>query len=333
MVVLVVISLFVLTACGRDSLTSVQAEKEPMVIKLATSTPLMTSQTKGAFKFKELVEEKTNGEVLVDIYPTSQLGSLREQVEATQMGTIEMSISLISTLSTFDENLKVFEYPYLWPTNEGSLWKAVDGEVESKALESLSNNGLTGLGFWAGGYKAITSNNEPVLSPENLDGVNVRVIPSQTLLKQYKSWGGNPVPIDFSELYSALQQGTVDAQENPLETIYTQKYYEVQKYLTLSNHGYQFYIFTVNQNWFDQLPSNIQNVLKEAENEAGEYAVELNIKQNKEYLQELKKTNIEVFELTDEQKQTFIETSTPLHDELSDNKEKKELLELIRSQL
>jgi C4-dicarboxylate-binding protein DctP len=326
-------SLFMLTACGRDSPTSVSAEKEPMVIKLSTSTPLMTSQTKGAIKFKELVEEKTNGEVLVDIYPTSQLGSLREQVEATQMGTIQMSISLISTLSTFDENLKVFEYPYLWPTNEDSLWKAIHGEVEEKALESLSKNELTGLGFWAGGFKAITSNVEPVLSPENLEGVNVRVIPSQTLLKQYKSWGGNPVPIDFSELYSALQQGTVDAQENPLETIYTQKYYEVQKYLTLSNHGYQFYIFTVNQDWFDQLPSDIQNVLKEAENEAGEYAIKLNREQNQEYLQELKKTNIKVFELTDEQKEKFIETSTPLQDELSDNEEKKELLELIRSQL
>src|SRR5699024_4517881 len=227
----------------------------------------------GAYKFKEILEERSNGQIEVQVFTNLQLGSLREQTEAAQLGAIEMSLSLVSTLTSFVDDLKVLEYPFLWPEDEDKRWQVVDGGIGEQVSQLLNDGtGFEGLGLWAGGYKVITNKGDPILSLDDFIGSKVRVIPSEVLIETYESWGADPLPVDFAEVYNALQLGTVDAQENPLETTFTQRYYEVQDELTILNHGYQFHIMLANEEWFDSLKPEIQQLIKDADDEARKYA-------------------------------------------------------------
>lgn len=335
--------LLVVTACNSSSETGTDTDSEQvsasnteegtgkyeeMSIRLATSTPDDHSISQGAYKFKEIVEEKSGGQIKVEVYSNAQLGSLREQTEAAQLGTIEMSLSLVSTVSSFVEDMEVLEYPYLWP-DEDTLWQVMDGETGNIIAGTAEQAGFKGLGFWAGGFKVMTNKDNPILSPDDLRGVDVRVIPSRTLQTMFTAWGANPVPIDFTELYNALQQGTVDAQENPVETIYTQKYHEVQDHLTMTNHGYQYHIMLANLGWWDGLSNEVQQLLLEAEEEAKLYARDINMNQVEERLIELEELGLEIHELSPESYQSFVDLSLPLHEELANTTGKEELLQSI----
>lgn len=228
--------------------------------------PTGSSVHEGALRFKELVEQNSNGQLSVQIFPSQQLGAMREQAESVQFGSAEMTIQPISVLTLFVPDLQIISFPYLWPS-EDVMWEVLDGEAGQALLSTAENQGFKGLGVWAQGFKAMTANKK-IESPEDLKGVKMRVIPSDLLINQYKAWGANPTPIDFAELYNALQQKVVDGQENPLETIYLNKYYEVQDYLTIAEHGYLAYMFTVNKDWFDGLSPELQEVVIHAEKEA-----------------------------------------------------------------
>jgi len=283
----------------------------------------------GMLKFKELVEEKSNGQIKVEVYPNLQLGSLREQVEATQMGTIEMTVTLASVISSFDADLEVLQYPYLLPSNEDELWRIMDSEVGRTIADSLEDDGFKAFSWWASGYKTLTAN-KPLLSPDDLKGIKMRVVPSNILIEQFKAWGANPIPIDFAELYTALQQGTVEAQENPIDTIYTTKVYEVQKHLSHLNHAYQLTIVLANKNWFDSLQPEAQNIIIEAEREANEYERELNKEKNADYMQKLIDAGMTIHELTDDQIQAFKDIAVQLHDKLAQTDGQKKFVQLIR---
>lgn len=305
-----------------------------MKVRLAGSTSESSSQTQGAYKFKEIVEEKTGGKVEVQVYPNLQLGSLREQTEMAQMGSVELSLSLVSTLSTFDENLKVLEFPYLWPTDETKLWKVADGKAGEVALKSLESKGFHAFGIWAGGFKALTTGKKgPILSPADLNGMKFRVIPSPTLIEQYKAWGANPTPVDFAELYKALQSNVVDGQENPIETIATQNHHEVQQNLMIMNHGYQFHMLVANKNWFDGLSPELKQIMTEAEKEARLFARDYNSQKEIEYLNALKEKGMVEHRLTPEQIKPFVDLSLPLQDKLSTTDSMKQLLKTIRDEV
>lgn len=310
------------------------AEFPAMKIRLAGTTSESSSQIQGAYKFKELVEKKTGGKVEVQVYPNLQLGSLREQTEMAQLGSVELSLSLVSTLSTFDENLKVLEFPYLWPTDEAKLWKVADGKAGEEAMKSLESHGFHAFGIWAGGFKALTTGKKgPIMSPEDMNGMKFRVIPSPTLIEQYKTWGANPTPVDFAELYTALQSNVVDGQENPLETIATQNHHEVQKNLMIMNHGYQFHMLVANKKWFDGLSPELKQVLNEAEKEARLFARDYNTKKEAEHLNGLKEKGMVEYRLTPEQIKPFVDLSLPLQDKLSTTDSMKQLLKTIRDEV
>jgi C4-dicarboxylate-binding protein DctP len=332
-----------LLACGSGSKgtetmtssgTSTTGTEFPaMTIKLAGATADTSSQTVGAMKFRDIVKEKTGGKVEVQVFPNLQLGSLREQTEMAQFGSVELSMSLVSTLSTFDENLKVMEFPFLWPTDEAKLWKVADGKAGEQALKSLESKGFHAFGIWAGGYKALTTGEKgPIMSPSDLKGMKFRVIPSPTLIEQYKTWGANPTPVDFAELYTALQSKVVDGQENPLETIATQNHHEVQKNLMIMNHGYQFHMLVANKQWFDGLTPELKQVLTDAEKEARLFARDYNQKKDSEYLKLLKDKGMAEYRLTSEQIKPFADLSVPLQDKLSTTDSMKQLLKTIRDE-
>jgi C4-dicarboxylate-binding protein DctP len=339
MVIAIVLVMLILAGCnGKTSSSSENGSKETgikeMTIKLAGMTPPGHPLTEGAEKFKEIVEEKTDGKVKIEYYPNLQLGSIREQTEQVQLGTIHMTQTLLSTVTSFNaEALQVFEYPFLWPTDEDKIWNVLAGDVGKTALTELENSQFKGFGFWAGGFKSMTSTNKPILSPDDLNGMKMRVIPSEILIKTFETFGANPVPIEFAELYNALQQGVVDAQENPLETINSNKLYEVQDHLTVTDHGYQFYMIVSNLNWFNSLSPELQKILIEAEEEARVFARNLTQEMAEKRLVEFSELGLEVHKLSDTDREKFVKLSKPLHKEFSNNDKKKELLAKVYKEL
>ncbi|QQK74703.1 TRAP transporter substrate-binding protein [Salicibibacter cibarius] len=323
--------IILLSACNEEASTT---DENKMTITLVGSTPEDHAITLGAEKFKEIIEERSNGQIEVDYYPNLQLGSLREQVEANQMGTIDMSVSLLSTISPFVDEYEVLEYFFLWPEEEELIWEVLDEEPGREILSKLRQEGFEGLGFWAGGYKAVTSNDIPVLNMESFGGMSLRVAPSRTLITTFDQYGAVPTPVDFGELYTALQQGTVDAQENPMDTINTMNLYEVQDHLTLLNHGYQFHVMTANQEWFNSLSLETQELIQDAEKEARLYARDLNEEQTQSYIDQIEEdADIEVHELDEQARKEFTEMTEPLHEELSDTERKMEILNIINEAL
>lgn len=337
---LTLILILFLTGCGNSSTTTgagnenTGSQAESLTIKLAGMTPTGHPLTVGAEKFKELVEEKSEGKIKVELYPNLQLGAIREQTEQVQLGTIHMTQTLLSTVTSFNaETLQVFEYPFLWPNNEDKIWEVLSGEAGTKALDHLEAVKFKGFGFWAGGFKSMTSKGDPILTPSDLSGKNMRVIPSEILIKTYETYGANPVPIEFAELYNALQQGVVDAQENPLETISSNKLYEVQDHLSITEHGYQFYMIVANLDWFNGLSPEFQQIIMESEEESRIYARDLTQEMSDTRIKEFPELGLEVHTLSEEQRNEFVELSLPLHEEFSNTPEKKELLEIIYKEL
>ncbi|MET3506646.1 TRAP transporter substrate-binding protein [Halalkalibacter oceani] len=330
----------ILSACGTNNEeVTTEGETPPsqdssgeMVIQLATVEPDGHTVTEGAYKFKELLEEKSEGTITVEVFPNQQLGSMREQTEMTQMGSIQMSIAPVSTVGSFVEELQILELPFLF-TEEDTMWDVLNNEPGQQLLDTMASADLKGLGLWAGGFKQMTSNIEPIKSPENLKNLNIRVIPSDSLIAQYEAWEANPTPIDFAELYTSLQQGVVDAQENPLITILKQKYYEVQNYLTLTNHAYQFHVMMANDQWFTNLDSDIQELILEAEKEAREFSTQMNQDLNESNLQELIDSGMEVNTLDDEGIQEFQTKSLPLYERAIDTEQKETILTSIQEAL
>lgn len=301
------------------------AEPE-FVFKFSHNQPIDSPEHTGAQAFKERVEKESNGRVKVEVYPASQLGSLREQVEGTQMGSIHMTMQPAAVITPFVDDVKVVDFPYLWPKDEKAGYEVLDGELGKELLTKLQEKGFEGLGYWPGGFKLFTTSNKEIHLPADFAGLKIRVMESPLLIEQYKTWGANPVPLPYAELYNSLQQGVVDGQENPLQTIYLNKFYEVQKNVIQSYHGTMTYITMANKAWFDGLPEDVQKIVRDAEESARNVAREDLAKRNADYVTKIKETGVNFYELTDEEIAAFKEASKPIHDKMYDKPEQKDYL-------
>ncbi|MEW9124194.1 MAG: TRAP transporter substrate-binding protein [Thermotaleaceae bacterium] len=326
----------ILGGCGAKEIPAAQApeakELPSITVKLSHNQPENSSEHAGAVAFKEKLEALSDGKIKVDIFPALQLGSMREQAEAVQMGSHEITLQPISVLTPFVEELQIVDFPFLWPSTE-QMWDILDGEAGDKLLAKTEAKGFKSLGFWGSGFKNFTTRGKEIHMPADFAGVKMRVMPSPLLLAQYKAWGANAVPIEYAELYNALQQKIVDGQENPISTIAMNKFYEVQDNMILSNHGYLAYVFVTNKGWFDGLPEEYKEMVIEAEKEARNVQRKTLEEKEKQFLEEIKQSNINVYELTAEERAAFVEASKPVHEEFANSPEKKEILELIYSKI
>lgn len=332
-------TMLLLGACGSDDGSSSNAggsgngnsdssNFEEMTITFSHNQPEESPEHTGAVAFKDYVEENTDGSVTVDLYPASQMGSLREQVEGTQIGEIDITMQPSAVVSPFVDDVKVIDLPYLWPENNEDKYEVLDSEVGDELLGTLEEGGFTGMGYWPGGFKLFTTSGTEIHEPSDFEGLTMRTMEAPALLEQYDSWGGNAEPVPYAEVYNALQQGVVDGQENPLQTIYLNNYQEVQDYIIESNHGTMTYLLMANQGWFEGLDENLQNVLTEAEAEGVEAARGDLADKEGEYREELQNTDgVEYYELTDEEKEVFREESRSIHDEVYSEDDQQELLE------
>lgn len=283
-------------------------------IKLAHGMMVNTPQHKGALEFKRLVEEKTGGKVEVIIKPAGQLGSDVEIAEMLQTDSIDAAIIPTAKLSGFYAPLQILDLPFLFPSKEVT-YKVLDNvEFMDMLFKPMRDLGFTGINFWESGFKQFTANSE-IKKPDDLKGLKIRVMESPLLIAQYKAFGANPVSIDFSETYNSLQQGAADGQENPLNSIVNMKFYEVQKNMTISNHGYLAYALMFSNGAWDKLPEDIQKQIKEAAAEAVTKEREINAEMELEYVKTIKDSGTAVYELTPEEMEAFAKVVQPVHEQ------------------
>ncbi len=282
----------------------------------------------GFMKFEEEVEKNSNGRIDVQIYPNSELGSERAMYEACQMGTLEVAYGTSSVLANFYEPLIVLDLPFLF-SDVNAARKAMNGELGAKATEGIESTGMYVLGFMENGIRHTTNSKRPINTPEDFNGIKIRTMENEIHMSAFSKMGASPTPMAFTELFTALQQKTVDGQENPLYLIVSSRFYEVQNYLSLTGHVYTTGIATVNKNFWDSLPEDLQKVVNDAfaEGQKVEYAA--CDEQNVTALETLKE-KLEVNEITPENRQLFIDACAPTYDEV-EAKVGKELMDVVRA--
>jgi C4-dicarboxylate-binding protein DctP len=260
----------------------------PIVIKFSHVVASDTPKGKAADKFKELAEKYTNGKVKVEVYPNSTLYKDKEELEAMQLGAVQMLAPSNSKFGPIGiKEFEVFDLPYILPNIE-ALRKVTGGPIGKRLLGLLDAKGMTGLAYWDNGFKEMTAN-KPLHVPADYKGLKFRIQSSKVLEAQFRALGATPQVMAFSEVYQALQTGVVDGQENTASNIYTQKMHEVQKYMTMTDHGYIGYVVVVNKKFWDELPADIRGQLTKAMDEATEFGNTKSQQENADALAEIKK--------------------------------------------
>lgn len=268
--------------------TAAQAQ-QPIVLKFSHVVTDDTPKGKGALKFKELAEAKTKGRVKVEVYPNSQLYKDREELEALQLGAVQMLAPSVSKFGPLGvRKFEVFDLPYMF-SDEKSLERVVEGPVGTGLFKLLEPKGISGLAYWFNGFKEFTAN-KPLRKLDDFKGMKIRIQSSKVIEGEIKALGAIPQVMAFSEVYQALQTGVVDGTENPPSNLYTQKMFEVQKYVTLSNHGYLGYAVIVNKKFWESLPADIRTILEGAMKDATKFANDVAKKDNDEALAGVKKS-------------------------------------------
>jgi C4-dicarboxylate-binding protein DctP len=311
------------TATALAPLSAAAAE---VTWKFAHENQETVPAAQAAHRLADEVKRKTGGRFEIQVFPAGQLGKEQQLVEQTQLGTVQMAFTPTAPLTNFVPTVQLLDLPFIFPSPQAA-YAVLDGPIGTEILGALDKRGLKGLAFWESGFKQMSSSVRPIRGPEDLRGVKVRTMQSPLLIAQYKAWGANPVPISFSETYNALQQGVADAQENPLVSIDSMKFYEVQKYLTITNHGYIGFIVMANQAAFDKLSPEFRTALLEASKDARDWERDESKRVNDALLAKMK-TKMQVLDLSPEGREKFIGQSRKLHSQIA-NPETRALLDRV----
>lgn len=308
LVLLVVMSL-VVVGCGQDKASdktsgSDESKAKVYTCKIGTDEPEGTPKHEAQMMFADRVAELTNNEVQVTIYPGNQLGSSREMIEAAQIGSIQGVAVPTSTVTGFEPKMSIFDLPFLFPSREVG-YKVIESEVGDAVLATLDKHGLVATSFYGTGWKQLTGNFK-IEGPESFKGKKIRVMENPILIAQFQALGASAIPINFGELYNALQQNVVDGQENPIVTCHEMKFYEVQDYMAISDHAYLPNIFAFNKDWFYSLPEKHQEALRVAGKEMDKWLRdEVKQREFEEFLPVMKDFGIQVTEFNEETRAEF----------------------------
>jgi C4-dicarboxylate-binding protein DctP len=291
--------------------------QSPIVIKFSHVVASDTPKGKAADKFKELAEKYTNGKVKVEVYPNSTLYKDKEELEALQLGAVQMLAPSNSKFGPIGiKEFEVFDLPYILPDLK-TLRKVTDGALGNRLLKLLDSKGMTGLAYWDNGFKQMSANKK-LVAPADYKGLKFRIQSSKVLEAQFRTLGAIPQVMAFSDVYQALQTGVVDGQENTWSNIYTQKMHEVQKYITTTNHGYIGYVVVVNKKFWDGLPADIRDELSKAMTEATAFGNSQSARENDDALEAIKKTGkSEIITLTPEQDEAMRKAMMPVYKEVA----------------
>ncbi len=299
------------------ALPAAQAQA-PIVIKFSHVVAPDTPKGKGAERFKQLAEERSKGRVKVEIYPNSQLYKDKEELEALQLGSVQM---LAPSLAKFGplgvKEFEVFDLPFIF--KDTAAFRAVtDGPVGQGLFRKLEPKGILGLAYWDNGFD-IMSANRPLHHVADFKGLKMRIQSSKVLDATFRSLGAIPQVMAFSELYQGLQSGVVDGTENTPSNVYTQKVFEVQKHITVSNHGHIAYAVVVNQKFWTGLPADIRQTLEGAMRDATTYANAIAATENADAMEKIRASGKSlVYTLTPEETAEWRKATFVVHKEMED---------------
>ena len=293
--------------------TAAAFAQQPIVIKFSHVVTSDTPKGKGALKFKELAEKYTSFKVKVEVYPNSTLYKDKEEMDALQLGSVQMLAPSTAKFRPIGvPEFEAMDLPYVFP-DEATYYKVVNGPVGKSLLKKLEAKGITGLAYWDNGFHMVSAN-RPLLTPSDFQGLKIRISGSKVADQYFRHMGALPQIMAFSEVYQALQTGVVDGCENTASNYYTQKFYEVQKDITVSYHAHLQYAVIVNTKFWTGLPADIRGQLEKAMNEATDYTNSIAKEENEDALAKIKasgKTTIHY--LTDAQRKAWIESLMPIH--------------------
>jgi C4-dicarboxylate-binding protein DctP len=291
--------------------------KDPMLIKFSHVVAPDTPKGLGAEFFAKRASERTNGQVKVEVYPNSTLYKDKEELEALQLGAVQM---LAPSLAKFGllgvREFEIYDLPYIFDSY-ADLHRVTQGVIGKSLFRKLEPKGIIGLAYWDNGFKSFSANT-PILMPADLKGKKMRIQPSKVLEAQMRALDAIPRVMAFSEVYQALKMGIVDGTENPISNLYTQKMFEVQSHLTMTEHGYLGYVVIVDQKFWEALPTDLRGQLELAMQEATDYTNHIAKQQNDQDLESLRLSGkIGIHVPTVEQRRAFKKALIPVHQEMA----------------
>lgn len=323
-----VMSMGILSGCGADPQKEETAPAPSPNAEVETPTEGSTSEAEfnwiascantedhpavqGVMKFAELVEEKSDGRIHMDVFHSAQLASDRDCIEGMQMNTIQSGIMVASALASFTDAFLAFDLPFLFENSEQGQ-KLCDSEVGKEMLSRLDDIGIKGLGFMEYGMRNITNSKLPITVPDDLKGIKIRTMENPIHMAAFSAMGADPTPMAFGELFTALQQKTIDAQENPLSVITSSKFNEVQTYLSVTEHVYSAAPLMVSKTAYDALPADLQAVVDEAGMEACKWEREYLSEAETAWLSDLEAAGMEI---NYPEKAPFVEATAGAYEE------------------
>ena len=306
--------LLALCACAVTALAQAQM---PIVIKFSHVVAPDTPKGQAAEYFKRLAEERTKGRVKIEVYPNSTLYKDAEELEALQLGSVQLLAPTVSKFGPLGvREFEVFDFPYMFD-GYADVHKITQGPIGQRLLKKLESKNIVGLAYWDNGFKPISSN-RPLRKPEDVKGLKMRIQSSKVLEAQMRALGALPQVMALSEVYQGLQTGVIDGTENVISNFYTQKLFEVQKYVTLTDHGYIGYAIIANKKFWDGLPPDIRATLEGAMKDATTYANDVAKKDNDNALAAVRKSGrTQVIELTADEKRAWKKALVKVHDDMA----------------
>ena len=247
-----------------------QAAGGEIVLKAAHVLAADHPYNMGMIRMNEIIQERTNGQIRMDIFPSSQLGNERELTEGIQLGTVDIALAAASVVANFNKNLVIYDLPFLFE-NRTHAYAFLDGELGKVYLDDLKNNSIIGLGYWETGFSKLVNRLRPVTKPEDAAGLNIRTMESAPYMTYFAQLGANPVPMGWGDIYTSLQNGTIDGLTNPITAIYTSRLNDYAKFLSRDDSHYCPILLIISPFTFNSLTSEQQQIIREAEEEARHY--------------------------------------------------------------
>jgi C4-dicarboxylate-binding protein DctP len=299
------------------SCTSAIAQS-PIILKFSHVVASDTPKGKAAERFKELAEKYTKGRIRVELYPNSMLYKDKEELEALQLGAVQMLAPSLAKFGSLGiKEFELFDLPYIFPTRE-VLYRVTEGPIGKNLFSKLEPKGIVGLAYWDNGFKVMSSN-RPMQLPADFNGMRMRIQSSKVLDAQMRALGASPQPMAFSEVFRALQNGAVDGTENPPSNLYTMKMHEVQKHVTLSNHGYLGYAVIINKKFWDGLSPELRVQLQQAMKDSTKYANAIAQQENDRAMDAVRKSGMTTLHvLTPQQKAEWRRVLLPVQKQMAE---------------
>lgn len=286
-------------------LAPAQAQEKAVRLKAGIGSSLTgSSHGIGIAKFKEMIEKETNGRIKMQLFPDGQMGNDQSMMDSLKMGTLDMMVTSSAPIANTTKTFLVFDLPFLF-ASEKVADAVLDGPAGQEILDTLKGTGLIGLAFWENGFRNITNSKKPINSPDDLKGLKIRTMQNPIHLESFKTWGANPVPLPFNEVFTALEQKVIDGQENPNTLIYDASFYEAQKYLTITRHFYTPFVLMIGQKTWDKLSAEDQKLIQRIALETRDFERKVNRENDAKYLGLMKQKGVSINEVSPQDIEKF----------------------------